>query len=99
MKRFKKALAMVLAFAIVFSSFVLPGGVVTANESHLFSGSGFTVNFTVHSSWNNGYSAAVEITNTGSQPVEEWKKNRLKGGISKTGCRPLIFKENAISNR
>ena len=70
MKNSKRLLTMFLAFVMALTSVVFPAQLLA--ESQPFAGNGFTVNFNVHSSWNNGYSAAIEITNTGAQPIEEW---------------------------
>jgi len=43
---------------------------LTASGNQQFVGSGFTVKLTIYSFWNNGYSAALEIVNTSSQPME-----------------------------
>jgi len=71
MRKTKKLLAFIMTFIMVVTSVTIPAQVFAVGN-HQFTGSGFTVNFNVHSSWDDGYNATMEIVNTGSQPIEEW---------------------------
>jgi hypothetical protein len=68
----KKILSILMVVIMITTSVTLPPQAILASENHHFAGSGFTVGFTVHSSWNNGYSGMITITNTSSESFEDW---------------------------
>lgn len=57
MHKFNKLISVFLAFVMVITSISLPAQAVLAAENGRFTGNAFAVNFTVHSSWQSGYSA------------------------------------------
>jgi hypothetical protein len=67
----KRLVTFIMTFIMVVTSVTVPAQVFAVGN-HQFSGNGFNVNFNVHSSWNDGYNATMEIMNTSSQPIEEW---------------------------
>ena len=84
MKSIKKQLALLLAMVMLITAIpttaqAAPGDMhndlhhylanaTPHNQPVLFTGDGFTVATTVHSSWATGHNAMFAITNTSSQP-------------------------------
>ncbi|MCL2201933.1 MAG: S-layer homology domain-containing protein [Oscillospiraceae bacterium] len=70
MKVIRKKIALILVLAMSLSMLYGAGVVAQASQGYVFTGSGYSIRFTVLSEWSTGYNAEIVITNTGSDALD-----------------------------
>ena len=90
-KRINRVIAILLSFIIVLAGFESPVLAADSSNDYLdlqtnykeYTGDGYTVKFTLFSSWDGGSNFQIAIDNTGNKKIENWYLTFDRYGITR----------------